>query len=120
MVRIILGKVPLATRFSGDTHTLVELLIQNFFLHSVVVVHFNNNNPFLYSAFHTRRASQSASHYYPWSLGLNSLIKLSQLPGGEYAACATLICATRLNQSQEPSLPSQVPIYPWVERSNYS
>ena len=30
------------------------------------------------------------------------------------------IYATRLNQSQEPSLPSQVPIYIWVERSNYS
>ena len=26
------------------------------------------------------------------------------------------ICATLLNQSQEPSLPSQVPIYPWVDR----
>ena len=48
-----------------------------------------------------------------------------------YTACATIICATRLNQSQigyqaelnqsqEPSLSSQVPIYPWVERSNYS
>ena len=39
---------------------------------------------------------QSASHYYPWSLGIKSLIKPSQLPSGEYTACATLICATRL------------------------
>ena len=46
----------------------------------------NNNNPFLYSAFHTQRTSQSASHYSPWSLGLQSLLKPSQLPGGEYAA----------------------------------
>ena len=28
--------------------------------------------------------------------------------------------ATKLNLSKEPSLPSQIPIYPWVERSNYS
>ena len=34
--------------------------------------------------------------------------------------CATLICATRINQLEEPSLPSHVPIDPWVERSNYS
>ena len=27
------------------------------------------------------------------------------------------ICTTKLNQSQQPSLPSQVPIYPWVKRS---
>ena len=56
-------------------------------------------------------------HYYPLSLGLKSFLKLSQLPG-EYTACATIIC--RLNQSQEPLLPSQVHTYPWVERSNYS
>ena len=48
---------------------------------SIVSIH-NNNNQFLYSAFHTRRASQSAPHYYPWSLGLNSFLKPSQLPGG--------------------------------------
>ena len=58
-------------------------------------------------------------HDYSWSLGLKSFLKPSQLPG-EYTACATIVCATRLNQSQEPSLPSKVPIYPWVERSNYS
>ena len=44
--------------------------------------------------------------------------KPSQLPGEYTALCNK--CATQLNQSQEPSLPSQVPIYPWVERSNYS
>ena len=81
----------------------------------------NNNNQFLYSTFHTRRASQSASNIItPGHWALNSFLKPSQLPDGEYAVCATLICATRLNQSQEPSLPSHVPIYPWVERSNYS
>ena len=53
-----------------------------------------------------------------WALN-HSLNHLSSLVG-RIQPCATLICATRLNQSQEPSLPSQVPIYPWVERSNYS
>ena len=38
-----------------------------------------------------------------------SFLKPSQLPG-EYTACAT-----RLNQSQEPPLPSQVPILPLGE-----
>ena len=28
-------------------------------------------------------------HYKPWSLCVKSLLKPSQLPGGEYAACAT-------------------------------
>ena len=30
------------------------------------------------------------------------------------------VCATWLTLSQEPSLSSHVPIFPWVERSNYS
>ena len=63
--------------------------------------------------------SECFRHYNLLSLGLNSFLKSSQLPG-EYTACATLICATKLKQSQEPSLPSQVPIYPWMERSNYN
>ena len=79
----------------------------------------NNNNQFLYSAFHTRRASQSASNIITpghWALN-HSLNHLSSLGSIQPVR---QICATRLNQSQEPSLPSQVPIYPWVERSNYS
>ena len=67
------------------------------------------HNPFLCSAFHTQRASQSASHYYPWALGLNSFLKPSQLPGGEYTA----LCYINIRywaKSLEPSLPSQVPI----------
>ena len=52
-----------------------------------------------------------------WPL-IHSLNHLSSLVRS-IQPCATLICVTRLNQSQEPS---QVPIYPcpWVERSNYS
>ena len=48
----------------------------------------------------------------------NSFLKPSQLHG-EYTVCATIKCATWLNQSQEPCLASQVPIHSWVERSNY-
>ena len=44
----------------------------------------------------------------------NSFLKPYQLPG--YTACATNI--TKLNQT--PFVPSQVPIYPWEERSNFS
>ena len=50
-----------------------------------------------------------------------SFLKPSQLPG-EYIA--QLLPFQRIhvymaNQTQQPTLPSQVPIYSWVERSNY-
>ena len=34
---------------------------------------------------------------------MSTAFKPSQLPSGEYATCATLICITWLNKSQEPS-----------------
>ena len=59
--------------------------------------------------FHTRRASQSASKIITpghWAL-IHSLNHLSSLGSIQPVK---QICATRLNQSQEPSLLSQVPI----------
>ena len=41
----------------------------------------------MYRFSHPRGFSKRFRHYYPWSLGLKSLLKPSQLPG-EYTACA--------------------------------
>ena len=93
MVRIILGKVPLATRFSGDTHTLVELLIQIFF--------------YTHIALFTPGGRPKALHIITpghWAL-IHTLNHLNSLLGS-IQPCATLICATRQNPSREPSLPS--------------
>ena len=75
----------------------------------------NDNNvmviTFLYSAFRTRRASQAL----PWHWALiHSLNHLSSLGSIQHVQ---QIHTTQLNQSQEPSLPSQGPIYLWVVRS---
>ena len=79
----------------------------------IIILIFN-----LYLAlFHTRRAPKALYIITPWSLGLKSFRKPSQLPW-EYTSLAQQICATQLNQSQEPSLPSrsQVPInHGWRE-----
>ena len=64
-----------------------------------------------------RRLSQSASNTS--THGHWAILKPSQLPG-EYTACATDMRFYKLNQSQELSLRSHVPIYSWVERGNYS
>ena len=67
----------------------------------------DSNNQFLYySTFPTRRASQSASNMIaPWS-PFHSLNHLTSL-GIQHVQ---QICATKLNQPQEPSLPSHLPI----------
>ena len=49
---------------------------------------------------------------------LISFLKPFQLPGGVYSLCNKYVLLSLINQ--EPSVPSQVPIYPSVERSNNS
>ena len=49
-----------------------------------------------------------------------SLFKTISAPWGVLQPALRTMQHTKLNQLPEPSLSTQVPIYPWVERSNYS
>ena len=63
----------------------------------------NNNSGFLYIA-QVRHAVTlvALQHYYPWSLGLKSFLKPSQLPG-EYTACvAKYVAQSRLTGTHLP------------------
>ena len=84
---------------------------------NVILFNDNNTNGFLYRAQVCHAVTlMTLQHDYPWSLCLKSFLQTSQLPREYTALCNKW--ATRLNQTQEPSLPSHVSIYPWVERSN--
>ena len=69
----------------------------------------NNSNRFV-ALYTPKGITKRFQHYYPWSLGLliHSLNHLSSL--GSIQRMQQM-CATKLNQSQEPSLPSQICIW---------
>ena len=72
-------------------------------------LHNNNNNQFLYSAFHNNRIN--ALYISALVIGpITSLFNVSQLPG-EYTTWATVYSLQRLFHSQYQPLPTQVPIY---------
>ena len=76
----------------------------------------NNSSGFLYSA-QVRHAVtlMVLQHYYPWSLGLKSFLKPSQLPG-EYTACAAKYVATKLINHNTHLCPHRYPLTPgWRE-----
>ncbi len=57
-------------------------------------------------------------HYYPLVTGpFISFLNVISAPLGVYSLCCQVCSCTKLNQSQEPSLPSQVPHLPpgWRE-----
>ena len=56
--------------------------------------------------------------YYPWSNLFHSS-KPSRLPYDCIQSVLPNVQLTKLNQPQEPSLPSKYPFTPWVKRSNY-
>ena len=78
----------------------------------------DNNNIDLYSA-RIHQLLVLKAHYIiiPAHQAHKSFLKPSRLPGVVYSSIAAIL-AHRANQTQQPTLPSQVPIY-WVERSNY-
>ena len=70
----------------------------------------NNKSGFLYSAqVHHAVALMTVQHYYPWSLGLNSFLKPSQLPV-EYTACA----AKHVAQSRLINHKNQMPSHEYI------
>ena len=73
----------------------------------------------IYSTHTNQTGAQGTLHYYPCSSGgINrSWNHVSSLGTIQLDCCH--FGAYRANQTQQPTLPSQVPIYSWVERSNY-